>query len=345
MERTYLVNAFRKHKHLKRKPIGRGLVEHLFLLGVGLALFGLLIHLGGVESLRQLVHLRPIPLIAALLVTLGINVAIAWRWGTLANALGGDQVAAWPDYFHYFIVGRALGFVLPKDIMDLGSRTVWLNQFHSLALPKASASVILDRLSDLLTILIFLLAALPFWLGLVQAPLGIGLMLGMAILFGGLLFVAHSPLVAGAVWLLNRGLRLVNQAPWLRKRSLETLDISGLDRSLVLRVYLLGLVKFGFTAARLVFFAMALSLPISPALILLGTPLGQLSYLFAFTPGGLGIFEAGWFAILALGGVATEHATAFVVGQRLLTTVLIAILALCSQVFYTLRRRSSAASS
>jgi uncharacterized membrane protein YbhN (UPF0104 family) len=341
MERTGFVNTFWKHIHLKRKPIGRGLVEHLFLLGLGLALFGLLIHLGGVESLRQLVHLRPIPLIGALLATLGITSAIAWRWGTLANALGGDRVAAWPDYFHYFIVGRALGFVLPKDIIDLGSRTVWLNHQHSLALPKASASVALDRLSDVLTFLVFLLAALPFWLGWVQAPVGIGLMLGMATLVGGLLFVVHRPLVAGAGWLLNRGLRLVNQMPWLRRRSLETLDVTGLDRGMVLRVYLFGLVKFGFTAARLVLFAMALSLPISPTLILLGTPLGQLSYLFAFTPGGLGIFEAGWFAILILGGVAAGHATTFVVGQRVLTMALIAILVLCSQILFTLRRRSS----
>lgn len=345
MERTDLMKAVRKRRQSNRKLTGEGLVKHLFLLGVGLSLVGLLIHLGGVQSLRQLIQLRPIPLLGALLATLGITIAIAFRWGTLANALGGGRVAAWPDYYHYFIVGRALGFVLPKDVIDLGSRTVWLNQCHSLALPKASASVVLDRLSDVLSILVFLLAALPYWLGWVQAPVGIGLMLGTATVIGGLLFVAYRPMLTGALWLLNRGLRLVNQMPWFRKRSLETLDATGLDRGMVLRVYLFGLAKFSFTAARLVFFAMALSLPISPTLILLGAPLGQLSYLFAFTPGGLGIFEAGWFAILVLGEVTAEHATAFIVGQRVLTMFLIAILVLISQVLYVLRRRSSAVSS
>lgn len=342
MERTDLMKAVRKRRQSNKSATGERLVKHLSLLGVGLVLVGLLIHFGGAQSLRQLIQLRPIPLVGALLATLGITSAIAFRWGTLANALGGGQVAAWPDYYHYFIVGRALGFVFPKDVVDFGSRTVWLSQLHSLAVPKASASVVLDRLSDVLSILVFLLAALSYWLGWVRASVGIGLMLGMATVIGGFLFVAYRPMVTGAIWLLNRSLRLINHIPRFRKRSLETLDVTGLDRGMVLRVYLFSLVKFGFTAVRLIFFAMALSLPISPTLILLGTPLGQLSYLFAFTPGGLGILEAGWFAILVLGGVGAEHATTFVVGQRILTVVMIAFLVLISQVWYMLRRPSSA---
>lgn len=76
---------------------------------------------------------------------------------------------------------------------------------------------------------------------------------------------------------------------------------------------------------------------ISPTVILLGTPAGQLTYLFAFTSGGLGIFEAGWFAILRLGGVTMEHVIIFVVGQRILTIILIGILATFSQLLYMLR--------
>ena len=78
-------------------------------------------------------------------------------------------------------------------------------------------------------------------------------------------------------------------------------------------------------------------MPISPLLIILGTPLGQLSYLFAFTPGGLGIFEAGWLAILKIGGITTEQALIFVVGQRILTVIFIGILALISHILYILR--------
>lgn len=313
-------------------------VKHFFLLGVGLALLGLLISLGGGDSLCRLGRMRPLPLVEALLVTLGITGATAGRWGILANALGGGRVAMWHDYYHYFVVSRALGFILPKDVTDLGGRTVWLNQLHGLGLFRAGASVLFDRLLDLLCMSVFLLATLPYWLGWVQAPVGIGLMFGLAAAVGGLLFVSYRSLMTSAVCLLNKGLLLAHRIPWLRKRLPEMLGVAGLDRGMVLRVYSFSLVKFACTAGRLVFFASALSLPISPTLILLGMPLGQLSYLFAFTPGGLGIFEAGWFAILKLGGVATEYATTFVVGQRILTLILIGMLALLSQILYVLRR-------
>lgn len=105
----------------------------------------------------------------------------------------------------------------------------------------------------------------------------------------------------------------------------------------MLRAYLFSVTKFGCTAGRMVFFAVALSVPISPMLIVLCTPVGQLTYLFAFTPGGLGIFEAGWIGILSLGGVGTGHAMTFVVGQRILTIILIGILATFSQILYMVR--------
>jgi uncharacterized membrane protein YbhN (UPF0104 family) len=102
----------------------------------------------------------------------------------------------------------------------------------------------------------------------------------------------------------------------------------------VQRVYLFSLFKFGCTTGRLVLFALTLNVPISPTLILLGTPVAQLTYLFAFTPGGLGIFEAGWLAILILGGVSWDHAMIFVVGQRILTVILVGLLAVLSQFLY-----------
>jgi uncharacterized membrane protein YbhN (UPF0104 family) len=98
------------------------------------------------------------------------------------------------------------------------------------------------------------------------------------------------------------------------------------------------LAKFVFTAGRLILFAITLNIPISPSLILLGTPIGQLTYLFAFTPGGLGIFEAGWIGILKLANVKTDYAMAFVVGQRVLTVITIGILALLSQAVFVARR-------
>lgn len=325
-----------KTKTLEKK-IARGWVKHVFPLGIGLALFGLFVYLNGLEGFSQLVHLQLIPLGGALLATLGITGSIAGRWGTLANAVCGSRVAPWLDYYHYFIINRALGFVLPKDVTDLVGRSMWLKRSHGLSLSQSGASVVLDRLFDAMSMAMFLLATLPYWLGWVNALVGIGLMLGFATVIGGLLFVAHGPVLTGVAWMMNTGLKLIHRLPWFRKRSLNMLNLTFLRREVVLMAYLFSLTKFAFTAGRLVLFALALSVPITPSIILLGTPLGQLTYLFAFTPGALGIFEAGWFAILSIGGVTADHAMTFVVGQRIMTIILIGIIATFSQILYMLR--------
>lgn len=322
----------------------RSLIKYLASLLIGLMLIGMLIMLGGDGSLQQLDTLRPIPLAGAFLLTLGIMGSVAGRWGTFANSLAGRQAAGWYDYFHYFLISRAMGFVLPKDVTDLGSRTFSLNQLHAMPIAQASASVLLDRVADMLIAVLFTLAVLPFWLGWLPASAALGLVVGLALLCGFGLMLGQQRLAHIFIRLFNGGLQLMCRLPLLRTRSPVLLADASLSGQAILQAYLWSLLKLSCTAGRMVCFALALGLPISPMLLLLGTPLGQLSYMFAFTPGGLGIFEAGWFAILALGGAVPEQITAFVVGQRVLTLGIVVLLALCSQIIVLLRYRSAHAS-
>lgn len=322
---------------VRRQLRNRAVLRHLLLLAVGVVLFGLFIYLTGVESLRQLGSLAPIPLAGAALATLGITVTIAVRWGTLANALGQEQGADWHDYYHYFLVSRALGFILPKDVTDLGGRTLWLQQRTEMPLARAGTSVVLDRLFDLMAALVFLIAALPFWIGATGAAVSIGLTVLVAAVAGLLLVAGHTVLIDGLIRLLNGILRRLSDGSRLH-RYLSALHVVGeLDRRTVATVYVLSLFKFLCTTGRFICFALALGIPIAPVILFLGTPVGQLSYAFSVTPGGLGIFEAGWFAILRVADVPTAAASSFVVGQRILTLVLIVIFALLSQALYTAR--------
>lgn len=318
------------------KPIS---LKTILSFAVGLILFAVIIWLGGgLDSLHQLTQIQIAPLLLGFLATIGINASVAFRWGTLANTLAGRRVTGWFEYFHYFVIGGALGFVLPKDLPDIGGRALWLNQRHDLPLTQASASVVLDRLFDLLSSAAFALAAIPFFVGFVDAVTGLLLMGAAVLIVGGLLLVAYRPLMNLAAWGMNLGIHLVNLVPGLRKRQPKKLDFVDLDRGVTLKVYLLTVLKFFFTASRLALFAWALNLPISPLLFFIGLPVAQMSYVFAFTPGGLGILEAGWLAILTLGGVSTQDGSLFVVGQRILLYILYAILTLVSQVIYSLRQ-------
>jgi len=322
---------------VKARSAKAAFLKHVVLLAIGLLLFGLLCYLGGADIWFQFGQWRLLPLVGAMLATFGITGATVARWRTISNMLNGSQTTLWVDYFHFLIVGRTLGFILPKDVADVGSRTLWLSKLHGLPISQAAASVIMDRFFDVFVSCLLLLAALPFWLGWIMAPYSIALMFTLAIILGLLLFFGYSFVVTGLTWLKGRQLLLVRFISWPRKDWLDLPSMGNLDRAVLLRIYLCSLFKFVCTSARLFLFSLALGLPISATLILLGTPIGQFDYMCAFTPGGLGLFEAGWFAILRLGGVGMQDATTFVVGQRILTLMLIGILALLSQALYMFR--------
>jgi len=91
------------------------------------------------------------------------------------------------------------------------------------------------------------------------------------------------------------------------------------------RLYLLSITKFLLysTFAFLVF--QTFRIDIAPQEVILAMPLAQLTMLFAFTPGALGIFEGGWFVILKLIGLAAVDIATFIIGFRLLSYIAISI--------------------
>jgi uncharacterized protein (TIRG00374 family) len=313
----------------------------VLLLAVGLSILAVLLKLSQVERIEEVfLGLHWLPLAGALIATVLNVLFIALRWGTIANKLAGRRVARWSEYFYYFTVGRALGFVIPKDLSDVGGRTVSLNQLHGMRLAPAASSVVLDRLSDVLGTGVFLVASIPYWAGWVDERAGLVCMAGVVSLVGLFFLLGRGTVKLAA---LSRMANMVLTRLQYRRRAagraLFSLPEKDVPVAELRPIFLLSAAKFISTAARMALFASALGLSISPALIFLGTPLGQLSYLVAFTPGGLGIFELGWFGILKWGGVASADSVLFVFGQRVWTVIMIGVVAVFSQLYYTASHR------
>ncbi len=314
---------------MKDRP-GLAFARHALLLLVGLGLIAGIVVLGSAESLERFGRLEAVPAVLAFAATVGLTAAVATRWRLLADALAGRAAARWRQYYHYFVVSRLLGFVLPKDVTDLGSRTLCLTRFHRVPLVSAGASVLLDRLFDLGVAGMMLAAASLYWLGWVSAAHGIMGMAAAAVAVGVALHLWHRPVAAAAIDALGSASRMI--AKLRRRTPPDGLPPDTLDRNVVLRAFAISVAKFSLTAIRMVLFCAALGLDVDPWLVILATPVGQLAYALAFTPGGLGIFEAGWFGILRYAGVTAPDAAAFAVGQRVLTLVMIGALAALSQV-------------
>ncbi len=311
-------------------------LKQLALLALGCGLCGGLLYFGGVDRIPGPDEMLLWPLAGGFLLTTAVAWSVAVRWGILANALSQQRLAGWHDYYFYYISCLVVGLAVPKDLADFGGRTVWLRQAHKIDLARAGTSVVVDRICDILTALLFLVAALPFWLGWVDAAWGALLMGAAAIAVLALLFLRSDLLLEN----LDRGIgwtaRAASRLPFVADIEERLPRLGGLEGNLGLRLFLLSICKFGCVVASLVLYAEALDIPIPSHLFLLGAPVAQVAYLFAFTPGGLGILELGWFTILTLGGVASESASAYVVIQRLLVTLLLVALVGLSYGYYAL---------
>ena len=297
-------------------------------LAIGLALFAYLFHKGGASSIAATADLRVPPLVGAFVCTAGIAAIVGLRWATLLEALAGRRTSDWRSCSQYFLWTRVLGMVIPKDLSDLGGRTTALMAGGQVSLRHAAASVLLDRGFDLAIVILFLGPSLLFLSGTASAGVSVTLMTLSATAFYTVLRLAHRSILRLAVRLYNGLARIVARLPLLRRWSPETVGGLELPVEAIGRAFAFSLIKFLLACLRLMSFSWALDAPVSPTVFLLGAPVGQLSLLLAFTPGGLGIYELGWYGVLTSMAVPDVHVSAFLVVQRVLTTLFVVVLAL-----------------
>ena len=315
------------------------MIRHFALLALGLILFGSFIALGGLEPLLAREAIDWALLVTCAAATLPITAASTLRWRLIVTAMSKDPRNSFHAYYRCFISTLALSLFLPKEVVDVGGRTYWLNRTCGLAVAEASFSVVLDRLFDILLVPTLLVAILPYWLGWVPAKETFWLMVLAAAALAVALPATVSLFSAAFSRSYSAAVSIAERFTWLRKWIPGPPPDACLPASTLLCAYLITVVKYVATIGQMALLASALTLPISPDLVFLAAPLGQFAFLLAFTPGGLGIFEAGWFGALNLGGVATEPASAFVVGNRIVMVASVAALALLVRLGAAFARR------
>ena len=260
-------------------------------------------------------------LAGVLLCSAGLVWSAALRWRMLAAGTAGGGRTPLARYMRHFLLGRVLGFVLPAEATDVGVRAVALRRSERLSLAGAAYTVIVDRLLDLVLILWLMVPALLHLAGTLDR--GPAILMGVLGILGTPCLVGrrHGRVLAGLARLYARMVRLLRRVPGLGAVHVPELDgrSGALRNGVAVRVYALSVVKLAMVIARFYFVAMAVRVPVTPALALVAVPLAQAAALAAVTPGGLGILEAGWYGILVWAGVPSEETVLLVVGWRLYT--------------------------
>jgi len=293
------------------------------LLGALLALVLLAVFFRGIDwsALGQALRdARPLPLAGLVLVTVAVYALRAWRWGDLLAPLGRVGYA---DLFAATMVGFASGLLVPRAGELL--RPLLVSRRHPIPTSAGFATIILERLIDLITVLVLFAAylfVLPAPAAQVEGPLTQLLKAGgaatgvaaVAILAFLLALHANADRVVGAVE------RLLARAPrWLAEplgRMLHAFS-AGLG---VLRAPLPHLARIGLQSLA-VWLLIALGFHLNHIAFGVDLPFHATFLLIAFlvvgvaipTPGMVGGFHA--FYLLALSEVyGVDRATAAAAG-------------------------------
>jgi uncharacterized protein (TIRG00374 family) len=212
-------------------------MKSAFRLGLGVILAVVLLWLAtrGVDSnalLAAMAHAKPLPLVLIVALTVSMYGIRAMRWRLLLPSLKEAPIF---DLFAITNIGFMAGLVIPRAGEVV--RPYLASRRYGVAVSAGFASIVLERLMDLITVL-FLLALYMFVLPRPAAERSDALMTtlragaGLAFLtaLAGLAFLAALRVEGGpARRLLDRALGILPQALGVKVRGLVSSFISGLD--------------------------------------------------------------------------------------------------------------------
>lgn len=317
----------------KRRRFNRGLVRVL-IGALSLALFGAVLYVGGVDAWRQLLDADGRWVGLAFACTALLTLVSAARWGSIANALAGTRLCSTRAYYHYLMMGRTAGLVIPEAVAvhTLGPLAMKAGGHASFSL--AFAALLIDRLYDLGLSGLLLLPTAALALGLIGVRTCAALFGAVFLLSGVVIWAWYRPLVAWGLrvreWVLVRAEHL----GWLRRlldtrpgHQLVSLRADQLPLpSTALRAYGLTVLRYGLMAGRFAAVSCAVGVAVPPLWLFVGIPIAQMGLLFSVTPGALGAMEAGWLGVLLLAGLPRRQIATFLIAQRAAITVFILLL-------------------
>jgi uncharacterized protein (TIRG00374 family) len=286
---------------------------------------------------------------SAVVLGLGITAALtglsAQRWRMLTEHLLGAPPRGFWIYYRSFILGRTVALVLPATAADLGVRPLIYRLDARSSGLSAFSGAVLEKLFDVWILLLSAGASLLLLLRLVDRR-----QFFLCLVLVHLGWIPCLRLVGPwaariAPWLGGRLRSALPRHAVRLERVARSMEAAGrllltAEGSIILRdVALLSLARYALIAVQLAVVGQALGTSgIGVLETVVALPAGQAGVLLALTPGGLGLYEAGLWAALAALGLRREEVAVFVVGQRLLISAYVVVLAGLTWSMAALRR-------
>jgi len=285
----------------------------------------------GREDLGRIRDVDPFYALLCFGCTLAMSVVSALKWKMSIRSTGESGRVGFGTLLYYFMFGRTVGLVLPMDISDFGVRTMSLRFGHDFSIGRASYSVYLDRTFDVVVAGLFITPSVLYIVDVIRPVTGIALF-GAAFLLGLVCFAfLGKPTMKSLAFVFRTVFGVLCRVPWIGRRVefeaerklLEEVDLGGI----ALWLYVLSVLKFFFTSMRFVTMAAAVGLGLGGLEVFLFVPSAQFAAIVALTPGGLGIADWLWSALLYKIGADKDLFVPYLLSLRIVVSLSIIVIA------------------
>lgn len=284
----------------------------LLLQLLSLLLFGLILWWAGPDAWRQVLTGDLKHVLIAFLLLSAATVLSATRLQLVTHSIADRRLAPWQHFYYLNMTARAIGLVIPRSISTFAGKPVGLRSL-GLSLKRSVWAVLVDNLFDLILLSVLAIPALLYLGAQISAHVALALTLGLVLaLTGGLWWATNGDRLHRLFKWVERVPHLAKMLPNTSEKATELL----LQRRTAVQALGLTLLLNATLATCYHHIGLAVGLSYPWVLFAAGFPGVQLSLVLAVTPGGLGLFDAGWYGVLLLGGVPRQDALAFVIAQR-----------------------------
>jgi len=314
--------------------VSRGAQKRLLnagAFGAGVVLFVLVIRLSGrslPDLLRRAVNARPVYLLAVVALLFVQAAIVALRWKILLGEAARTTGAGKGFFFYASNMGLLMTGILPV-IGNIGTVAASAKLERDVPVSRTVYAAIQGYAAGFVVLSAMLVPSalyLAKTLGRTAGAVGLGLAAGA--------LIAASGKIWRGLWraAVSVGGRLPRFGPRLAGFPLPDEGDAG-------RIVQLTVAAYGVVFIRHLLVLSAFDIPVPSLVFALVYPIGYAVSSLGVTPGNLGTSELGWFGVLSSVGLGREDAVLYAVGQRVLNTGAILILAGVSAVYYQIAKR------
>ena len=314
--------------------VSRGTLKRLLnagAFGAGVVLFVLVIRFSGrslPDLLGRAVNARPVYLLAVVALLFAQAAIVALRWKVLLGEAARNTGAGKGFFFYASNMGLLMTGILPV-IGNIGTVAASAKLERDVPVPRTVYAAIQGYAAGFVVLSAMLVPSalyLAKTLGRTAGAVGLGLVAGA--------LIAASGKIWRGLWraAVSLGGRLPRFGPRLAGFPVPEERDAG-------RIVRLTVAAYSVIFIRHLLVLSAFDLPVPPLAFALVFPLGYAVSSLGVTPGNLGTSELGWFGALSSVGLGREDAVLYAIGQRVLNTGAILVLAGVSAVYYQIAKR------